>query len=207
MTSKKKHEHQKHGKDAAQAHDAPAEAPVLPPDPAPAGGGPALAERPDDHIHRLAEQLEAAKDQHLRLAAEYENYRKRTLKERAELRARSHAEVVASILDSLDDLGRVAHLDPTTVSAKDIVAGVELAERKMLRELEAAGLERVGKVGEKFDPHAHEAVSSIPAPHADADHTVAAIFQPGYRFGGALIRPARVQVYQWNDAPSGAAES
>ncbi|HEY2825036.1 MAG TPA: nucleotide exchange factor GrpE [Gemmatimonadales bacterium] len=202
MTHKKK-DHGKHGEPHAPAKEhavEPAAEPVIPEGAPATPHGVGLVERSDEEIARLTEQLEQAKDQHLRLAAEYENFRKRTARERGELRARSQAEVVANILDSLDDLGRVAHLDPSAVSAKDIVTGVELAERKMLRELETAGLERVGNVGEKFDPNAHEAISSMPAPTAEADHTVAAVFQPGYRFGGALIRPARVQVFLWQGA-------
>ena len=85
-----------------------------------------------------------------------------------------------------------------------MIKGVELVERKMLKELEAAGLERVGDVGEPFDPNHHEAVGSLPAPSAEEDHTVGAVLQPGYKFSGALIRPARVQVRMWNgEAPEG----
>jgi molecular chaperone GrpE len=109
---------------------------------------------------------------------------------------------VSNILDALDDLGRVADLDAATVTAKDVLSGVELVERKILRELETAGLQRVGQVGERFDPHAHEAIASLPAPSAAEDHMVAAVFQPGYRFGGGLLRPARVQVFIWPD-PAG----
>jgi molecular chaperone GrpE len=206
MTSKRKPEHGKHpkhghtdpGSPPAQAL-APEVSPAAGPDAA-SSGGPALLERPEDHVQRITEQLEAAKDQHLRLAAEYDNFRKRTARERTELRTRSQAEVVSNILDALDDLGRVAHLDVGTVTAKDVLSGVEMVERKILRELESAGLQRVGQVGERFDPNAHEAITSLPAPAAAEDHTVAAVFQPGYRFGGALIRPARVQVYLWPDA-------
>jgi len=64
---------------------------------------------------------------------------------------------------------------------------------------ESAGLERVGVIGEAFDPNRHEAVATIPAPSADKDHLVSAVFQPGYRFGGGLLRPARVQVQIWSE--------
>ena len=206
MTHKKKHGKSHPAEDTA-AEASPAEASHVEASPESQGAAPAgvgVLPQPDEEIKRLGDQLAEARDQILRLAAEYENFRKRTAKERLELRSRSHAEVVSNILDSLDDLGRVAHLDPEKVSAKDIVAGVELAERKMLRELETAGLERVGKVGDKFDPNAHEAVASTPAADAQADHTIAQVFQPGYKFGGNLIRPARVQVFIWQDAPAGA---
>jgi molecular chaperone GrpE len=154
-------------------------------------------EPPEETIQRLNEELDALKDRYLRLAAEFENFRKRSQKERMEAWARAQADLALRLLDALDDLGRVAHLDAVQTTAADVLAGVELVERKLLRELAALGLERVGAEGEAFDPNQHEAVSSAPAPEAAADHRVAAVLQPGYRFGGMLLRPARVSVYLW----------
>jgi molecular chaperone GrpE len=88
-------------------------------------------------------------------------------------------------------------VDPEAASAKDIITGVELVERKMLRELESAGLERMGEAGETFDPNHHEAVGSMPAAGPEEDHTVGEVLQPGYRFGGLLLRPAKVRVRMW----------
>jgi molecular chaperone GrpE len=79
-----------------------------------------------------------------------------------------------------------------------VIAGVELVERKVLKQLEVAGLERIGAVDVPFDPNVHEAIAQAPAAAADQDHTVAAIFQVGYRFAGQLLRPARVQVRIWS---------
>ncbi len=162
-----------------------------------AAPGAALLEPPEQTIQRLTEELEALKDRYLRLAAEFDNFRKRSQKERLEAWARAQADVALRLLDALDDLGRVAQLDAAQTTARDVLAGVELVERKLLRELGALGLERVGAEGEAFDPNQHEAVSSLPAPEAAADHRVAAVLQPGYRFAGALLRPARVSVYLW----------
>ncbi len=151
----------------------------------------------DQDVERLQRQLNELQDRHLRTAAEYENFRKRTAKERTEMWKRAQAEVVSSILDALDDFQRVLELDRSTTSAEDVIAGVELVERKLFRELEGAGLERVGQQGEPFDPNLHEAVGAIPAEAEEQDHTVGAILQAGYKFAGALIRPARVQVFMW----------
>ena len=183
--------------DAADAAPAIAEGVVQPETPVPTGG--ALVEPPDQAMQRLSGELEQAKDQRLRLLAEFDNFKKRTQRERAETWGRAQAELVAAILDSLDDLGRVAHLDAEQTPARDVLAGVELVERKVLRALTGAGLERLGAEGEPFDPHAHEAVSTIPAPMADQDHLIASVLQSGYRFGGALLRPARVSVYVWHE--------
>ncbi len=144
-------------------------------------------------------ELEEIQDRHLRLAAEYDNYRKRTSKELADAGVRAQAFLVGRLLDALDDLGRVAHVDPTSVDAKDVLEGVELVERKMLRELEALGLERIGAVGQPFDPNDHEAIGALPAESLEQDHTVAHVLQLGYRLGPTLMRPARVQVYTWQD--------
>jgi molecular chaperone GrpE len=80
-------------------------------------------------------------------------------------------------------------------SAESIRQAVELVDRKLRKELEAAGLERLDPVGQPFDPSFHEAVSTVPPPRPDLDHTVSATVQTGYRFKGGLVRPARVQVY------------
>lgn len=155
----------------------------------------AVAEPPEA---RLAAELAELQDRYLRLAAEYDNFRKRTTRERLELRTRAQGDLVSALLDALDDLGRVAHLDPQATAAGDVLAGVELVERKMLRQLEAAGLQRIAETGVSFDPHQHEAVAQAPAESPEQDHTVAAILQVGYRFGGQLLRPARVQVHLWS---------
>ncbi|MBI4499803.1 MAG: nucleotide exchange factor GrpE [Gemmatimonadetes bacterium] len=189
----------KKGKKEAVAAEAPAPSPSEDgPVGAPAAGS-ALVEPLEEHIRRLTDEMAQAKEQYLRLAADHDNFRKRIAKERSETWTRAQADVVSSILDALDDLGRVAHLDLGQTTAQDLLTGVELVERKILKELEGAGLERVGNVGEPFDPHRHEAVSTVPAPAPDKDHLVSAVFQPGYRFGGALLRPARVQVQVWTD--------
>ncbi|MCH8143766.1 MAG: nucleotide exchange factor GrpE [Gemmatimonadetes bacterium] len=155
-----------------------------------------------DAGEELQSKFDELQDRYLRIAAEYENFRKRTARERVEMWQRAQAEVVSNILDALDDFERVLQLDSASASAEDVIKGVELVERKLLRELESAGLERVGRVGEAFDPKHHEAIGSLPAETEEEDHTVGAILQSGYKFGGALIRPARVQVLMWQNEGS-----
>ncbi len=179
---------------ADTAESAAEQAPVATTD---APGAAPPMETLDQAVERLQDQLNELQDRHLRTAAEYENFRKRTAKERTEMWKRAQADVVSSILDALDDFQRVLELDRSTTSAEDVIAGVELVERKLFRELEGAGLERIGQQGEPFDPNLHEAVGAIPAEAEEQDHTVGAILQAGYKFAGALIRPARVQVFMW----------
>jgi molecular chaperone GrpE len=142
--------------------------------------------------------IEEEREKYLRLAAEYDNFRKRTARERTESGARAQAELVRRLVESMDDLSRFAHVDPATTDASTVVQGVEMVEKKLLRELGALGLEVLNPVDQPFDPAVHEAVSTEPTPAKEDDHMVARVYQPGYMFQNQLIRPARVVVKQWN---------
>jgi molecular chaperone GrpE len=145
-------------------------------------------------VKRLEDELADLRDRHVRLAAEYDNFRKRAAKERLELTDRAQAALAGKLLDVLDDLDRVE--SGGQLSENDVVQqALILIERKLRKELETAGLERLDPVGMPFDPSLHEAVSVVPAPDPSKDHTVSATFQAGYRFKGSLLRPARVQVF------------
>ena len=143
---------------------------------------------------RMEDELAELKDRHLRLAAEYDNYRKRSSRERAELADRAQASFVAKLLDVLDDLDRLVASDPST-PLTTLREGLSAVDRKLWKELQDAGVERIDPVGTAFDPALHEAVSTTPAPERSKEQVVSATFQPGYRFKGTLVRPARVQVY------------
>lgn len=138
------------------------------------------------------------RDKYLRLAAEFDNYRKRTTRERAESGTRAQGELLKHIVDSLDDLGRVTAVDPAATDARSVVQGVDLVAKKLLKALTAAGLELIEPINQTFDPSLHEAVATEPALSPEDDHVVSQVFQPGYRFGGQLLRPARVVVRQWS---------
>lgn len=159
---------------------------------APAGG---VVEAPEETIRRLTEELDAFNDRHLRLAAEFDNYRKRVTRERTQMRTQAQADLVRDVLEAVDDLARVTSHDANHGKVDDVIAGVDLVERKLMAELERMGLERVGTEGVTFDPNEHEAVGTMPAPAAEQDGTVGAVLQVGYRFGGMLLRPARVVVF------------
>src|ERR1017187_10839500 len=144
-----------------------------------------------------AAQLAEQKDKLLRLAAEYDNFRKRTVRERQEAELKGMSLLIRGILESLDDLGRFAHVDPETTDALTLQQGVEMVEKKLLKSLAGHGLEIVNPVGQPFDPAVQEAVTTAPAESPDEDHLVAQVFQVGYVFNGLLLRPARVVVKQW----------
>lgn len=137
------------------------------------------------------------KDRHLRLAAEYDNFRKRMTKERMETWTRAQADLVSRLADALDDLSRFAHIDPAETDARTLHEGVDLVERKVWKELEAAGVTRIDQAGVPFDPHVHEAITTQPAQTPQLDHTVGQVVQPGYKLRDTLLRPARVVVLTW----------
>ena len=153
------------------------------------GGDPATSD--------VSQQLSEQRDKYLRLAAEYDNFRKRTARERAEAGSRGQAELAMRLLDALDDLQRFAHVDPSTTDSLTLHKGIEMVEQKLLKALNAAGLEVINPLDQNFDPQLHEAVATEAALSSEDDHTVARVFQPGYRFNGQLLRPARVVVKQW----------
>src|SRR4051794_2138592 len=148
--------------------------------------------------NRGGSDLAAERDKYLRLAAEYDNYRKRSAKERQDAGTRAQAELVRNLVEALDDAPRFAHVDPATTDANTVVQGVDMVEKKLLKALGNAGLEIINPVGETFDPALHEAVATEPTSAREDDHVVARVYQPGYVFKSQLLRPARVVVKQWN---------
>ena len=88
--------------------------------------------------------------------------------------------------------------DPPPLLDVSGVDGVSLLERKLGDILEREGLTRIGEVGEPFEQHRHDAISTLAAPSAEQDGTVAAVAIPGYAFGSQLLRPAQVQVYEYS---------
>jgi molecular chaperone GrpE len=145
-----------------------------------------------------ARELTEQREKYLRLAAEYDNYRKRSARERSEAEGRGQSSLIKQLLDPLDDLSRFADLDPATVDPATLTQGVDMVERKIRKVLAAVGVEVVDPVDAPFDPSVHEAVSTEPAQSEEEDHLVSRVFQVGYRHNGQLLRPARVVVKQWN---------
>ena len=152
----------------------------------------------DDERGAMQRQLDEQKDRYLRLAAEFDNHRRRSVKQAQEAGARAQADLVKHLIDPLDDLGRFAHVDPASVDATTLVQGVEMVEKKLFKALDASGLEVVDPVGQPFDPSRHEAVATEPTSDQTEDHQVARVYQRGYVFAGQLLRPARVVVKQFN---------
>lgn len=149
-------------------------------------------ERPE--VAELAE----LRDRHLRLGAEFENYRKRTREEMGSSTARAKAALIGSLLDVFDDFERMQQVNPETSTAQSVLEGIALVDRKLHRVLAEAGLEIIEPAGELFDPELMEAVVRVPTDDPDEDDIVDQVLQRGAVFKGHLVRPARVAVRKVN---------
>lgn len=162
-----------------------------------AAGGADEALEPD--AGSLEAELAEFKDRHLRLAAEFENFRKRSRKEALTGRDMAQAELLRQILPTLDDLARVADTphESTTVQALD--EGIELILRNFRKQLGDAGLERIDALDQRFDPERHQAVMTTGTEDPELDETISRVLVDGYEFQGRLVRPAQVEVRRYEE--------
>jgi molecular chaperone GrpE len=172
-----------------------------------AAAGPQVAElvatraelrRVEAELKKLADERQELNDKLARRTADFENFRKRTERERAETYQRALGEVVRRLLPVLDNLQRA--LDAERVvevreseEFRHFLHGIELINRQLGGVLEGLGVEAVPTVGERFDPHVHEAVATEETDAHEPD-TVTQEMQRGYRLGDKLLRPAMVKV-------------
>lgn len=159
------------------------------------------AAAPDEAAERLAHELQQTKDQLLRQAAEFQNYRRRTEKERADWIRRGQIPVIEAMLGVLDDFRR--SLDASQqVEAQEtpgpaytaLKEGVELVYANFADALQKLGVERIEAEGQPFDEHLHEALMQQPAPEGTAPGTVLQEIQRGYRLGDRVLRHTKVIV-------------
>jgi molecular chaperone GrpE len=148
----------------------------------------------ENEMEKLQAELAEQKDKYLRLFAEFDNFKRRTAKERIELIQTAGKEVIASLLDVLDDFERA---EKTMESVQDTAAvkeGVQLVFGKLRSTLEQKGLKPMNSVGEEFNPDLHEAITEIPAPAPELQGKVIDQVQKGYYLGDKIIRFAKVVV-------------
>ena len=151
---------------------------------------------PSNDLDLMQKELTAFNDRHLRLMAEFTNYRRRAESELSEAWTRGQANMLRSFVDGLDDLQRVSAWQAESTTVEALVEGVDLVERKFRQALEAAGVEMIDPVGEPFDPNIMEAMLGVPTEDPEEDQKVQDVFQKGYSFKGHLVRPARVTVFK-----------
>lgn len=168
------------------------------------GDGPGDEQQLPVEIREQLEELEELRDKHLRLAAEFDNYRKRTRREISTRQERAKAELAGRLLDVLDDLRRFNDAaQERETDVESLREGMELVERKLRKELGDAGLERIEATGEKFDPKKHEALTTTPVEDPERDGYISQVLVEGYTFGDQLLRPARVEVMKHREPGDG----
>lgn len=139
-------------------------------------------------------ELEEAKDKYLRLAAEFDNYKRRNAKERIDLIATAGRDIVQSLLEVVDDSERAAKQLETATDVNAIREGIMLVFNKLRTTLQHKGLKKMESTGAEFDADLHEAITEIPAPTEDMQGKVIDVVQPGYYLNDKLIRHAKVVV-------------
>jgi molecular chaperone GrpE len=147
-------------------------------------------EGPEDQLGALQAERDELFDRLQRLAAEFDNYRKRSAREQAEQAARANERLVKDLLPVLDDLGRALEAAADHEEAK-LEEGVRLVHRSLGSLLERQGLAEIETNG-RFDPHVHEALLTQPSEVPEGD--VLQVIQKGYSLGDRVLRPARVVV-------------
>ncbi len=144
----------------------------------------------------LEEELAKEKDRFLRLFAEFENYKKRTSKERIELFKTAGQDILSSMLPIVDDFDR-ALIEISKSGDENLVKGVELIYNKLINTLKSKGLEKVEVTsGDVFDSEIHEAVTQIPAPSDDLKGKIIDVVEKGYKLADKIIRYPKVVVGQ-----------
>lgn len=149
----------------------------------------------DEEKVALKEENEALKEKMLRLQAEYDNFRKRTQKEKAaDLKYKSQ-ELATSLVTVVDNFDRALQVKPDEATVNSFYSGMEIVYRQMLQALTEAGVEEIKTEGEMFDPNLHQAVMQVEDDQFESQAIVDTL-QKGYRLKDRVIRPAMVKVNQ-----------
>lgn len=146
-------------------------------------------------FHQLEKDFEAAKDKMLRLQAEYDNFRKRTQREKAaDLKYKSQ-DLATELLTVVDNFDRALQVKPDASSIESFFDGMQMVYRQLIHALNQAGVEEIETEGETFDPNLHQAVMQVEDDQYESQAIVDTL-QKGYRLKDRVIRPAMVKVNQ-----------
>jgi molecular chaperone GrpE len=153
-------------------------------------------------VDKLSEEKRDLNDRLLRLAAEYENYKRRARKDQEDAAIRGLENLVKELLPAMDNFDRAltASKSPST-TVTSIVEGVQMVQKGFFAALEKSAIKPFEAEGKPFDPNFHEAIGSVESSSLPANH-VATVFQRGYMIGSRLLRPALVQVSRKSETPT-----
>lgn len=150
----------------------------------------------EKELEEAKKTIEEQKDKYLRLSAEFDNYRKRTMKEKAELIKNGGEKAISAILPILDDLERALQNMQKADNVQSMYEGLDLIFQKFHKVLAQEGLQKMEPVGETFDTDYHEAIALVPAPDEAQKGKVLDCVQTGYKLNDKVIRHAKVVVAQ-----------
>ncbi|MBP3944040.1 nucleotide exchange factor GrpE [Sphingobacteriaceae bacterium WQ 2009] len=142
----------------------------------------------------LTNELAEVKDKYIRLSAEFDNYRKRTSKERSELIQSAGKDVIKDLLSVIDDFDRALNAMETATEITPIREGIEIVNQKLRKTLEQKGLKEMEAQGLDFDADLQEAITAIPAPTPDLKNKVIDVIEKGYYLNDRVIRHAKVVI-------------
>ena len=151
---------------------------------------------PQAEPNRTDAELTDLKDKYLRLAAEFENYKRRTTKERIELFKTASQELMVALLPVLDDFERARAATAATEDAGAVRESIEIIQNKLNKTLQQKGLTAMEAKGGDFDAELHEAITQIPAPSEDLKGKIVDVVEQGYYLGDKVIRHAKVVLGQ-----------
>ena len=151
---------------------------------------------PQPEASRTDAELADLKDKYLRLAAEFENYKRRTTKERIELFKTANQELMTALLPVLDDFERARNATQATTDANAVRESIDIIQNKLNKTLQQKGLTAMEAKGGEFDAELHEAITQIPAPSDDLKGKIVDVVEQGYYLGDKVIRHAKVVLGQ-----------
>ncbi|MHA4843457.1 nucleotide exchange factor GrpE [Flavitalea antarctica] len=148
----------------------------------------------ESETDKLRAEIQELKEKYIRQAAEFDNFRKRSAKERLELIQTANRELMVSLLPVLDDCERAEKQMETSTDVASVKQGVKLVFNKLKNTLTSKGLKPMQSIGSEFNPDEHEAITEIPAPSEDLKGKVVDEMDKGYYLGDKIIRFAKVVV-------------
>jgi molecular chaperone GrpE len=148
----------------------------------------------NNKVTELQSSVNELKDKHLRLLAEFDNYKKRTTRERLDLMSSASREVIMALLPVLDDFDRAKKMADNPAMGEQFSEGVSLVYNRLNSTLQALGLKVMDSTGQPFDPEWHDAITDIPAPTEDLKGKVIDTIEKGYLLNDKIIRHAKVVV-------------
>lgn len=151
------------------------------------------AEEAEDEVEKLQKELEAEQNKYLRLMADFDNYKRRVVKDRQEAEKFRSQSLLVDLLPVLDNFERALAAAPTSEESASLVKGVEMVQKSLLEAVKREGMEEIKAVGEPFDPNFHQAVMQEKDDNAESGSVLMEL-QKGYTLKGRVLRPAMVKV-------------